>query len=225
MFCPRCQAEYRPGFTRCSDCDVELVSELRTEAHPPEQQRTEGLPDWLETRSVWQGHEALACANLCQILRDSGIPYKVTQRSAGVYLRMQVDWKFQIGVSASDYERAREVLGIEDQSQEASEDQSETDDSESDDGTGFPDAEGPTSSVANRDWDAPIWFPEDATVEVFSEGAPVHANMIEMSLRENLIRCRKDALDGGVTRLFVLPASEARAREIIHEIVDDVPPE
>jgi hypothetical protein len=49
--------------------------------------------------------------------------------------------------------------------------------------------------------------------------------MIEMSLRENLIRCRKDALDSGATKLFVLPASEARAREIIHEIVDDVPPE
>jgi hypothetical protein len=25
MFCPQCQAEYRPGFTHCSDCEVELV--------------------------------------------------------------------------------------------------------------------------------------------------------------------------------------------------------
>jgi hypothetical protein len=25
MVCPQCRAEYRPGFTRCSDCDVELV--------------------------------------------------------------------------------------------------------------------------------------------------------------------------------------------------------
>jgi len=28
MFCPECRAEYRPGFTRCSDCDVELVNEI-----------------------------------------------------------------------------------------------------------------------------------------------------------------------------------------------------
>ena len=28
MFCPECRAEYRPGFTRCSDCDVELVSAI-----------------------------------------------------------------------------------------------------------------------------------------------------------------------------------------------------
>ena len=27
MFCPRCRAEYRPGFSRCSDCDVDLVQE------------------------------------------------------------------------------------------------------------------------------------------------------------------------------------------------------
>lgn len=28
MFCPECRAEYRPGFSRCSDCDVDLVQEL-----------------------------------------------------------------------------------------------------------------------------------------------------------------------------------------------------
>jgi hypothetical protein len=32
MFCPECRAEYRPGFTRCSDCDVDLVHE-RPEPH------------------------------------------------------------------------------------------------------------------------------------------------------------------------------------------------
>jgi len=28
MFCPECRAEYRPGFTRCYGCDVDLVQEL-----------------------------------------------------------------------------------------------------------------------------------------------------------------------------------------------------
>src|SRR5262245_20441243 len=27
MFCPQCAADYRPGFTRCRDCDVSLVTE------------------------------------------------------------------------------------------------------------------------------------------------------------------------------------------------------
>jgi hypothetical protein len=32
MYCPNCRYEYREGFTTCSDCGVELVSEL-----PPEE--------------------------------------------------------------------------------------------------------------------------------------------------------------------------------------------
>lgn len=32
MFCPECSAEYREGFSRCSDCDVPLVAAL-----PPEE--------------------------------------------------------------------------------------------------------------------------------------------------------------------------------------------
>jgi hypothetical protein len=28
MFCPECRAEYRPGFTRCSSCEVDLVHEI-----------------------------------------------------------------------------------------------------------------------------------------------------------------------------------------------------
>jgi hypothetical protein len=28
MFCPRCKAEYRWGFTRCNECDLPLVHQL-----------------------------------------------------------------------------------------------------------------------------------------------------------------------------------------------------
>ena len=34
VICPNCRAEYRPGFTNCSDCGVELVDSLPTEEHP-----------------------------------------------------------------------------------------------------------------------------------------------------------------------------------------------
>ena len=32
MFCPHCEAEYRPGFTECKDCQVALVDRLQE--HP-----------------------------------------------------------------------------------------------------------------------------------------------------------------------------------------------
>jgi len=35
MFCPQCGEEYRPGFTHCSDCDVDLVEQLPVEQKEP----------------------------------------------------------------------------------------------------------------------------------------------------------------------------------------------
>jgi len=34
MYCPNCRSEYRPGFTRCKDCEVALVVELPVEETP-----------------------------------------------------------------------------------------------------------------------------------------------------------------------------------------------
>lgn len=31
MFCPNCKSEFREGFTRCAECDVDLVAELEEE--------------------------------------------------------------------------------------------------------------------------------------------------------------------------------------------------
>ena len=38
LYCPSCRAEYRPGFTQCADCSVDLVYEL------PEEQPRENRP-------------------------------------------------------------------------------------------------------------------------------------------------------------------------------------
>jgi hypothetical protein len=34
VFCPVCGDEYRPGFRRCNDCDVDLVESLPPETEP-----------------------------------------------------------------------------------------------------------------------------------------------------------------------------------------------
>ena len=36
MFCPLCKAEYREGFTKCADCDVELIENLPEEIEEEE---------------------------------------------------------------------------------------------------------------------------------------------------------------------------------------------
>ena len=41
MFCPRCNAEYRPGFVKCSDCDIALVDQLPENRPPGKQARAE----------------------------------------------------------------------------------------------------------------------------------------------------------------------------------------
>ncbi len=46
MFCPQCRAEYRPGFAKCADCDVDLVAELS-----PEQEQ---IPiEWVEVLATY----------------------------------------------------------------------------------------------------------------------------------------------------------------------------
>ncbi len=38
MYCPNCKAEYREGFTSCSDCHIKLVKELPEELKELEEQ-------------------------------------------------------------------------------------------------------------------------------------------------------------------------------------------
>jgi len=44
MFCPRCGAEYRPGFTECADCLVPLVDRLPGDGEPGVPARGSGPP-------------------------------------------------------------------------------------------------------------------------------------------------------------------------------------
>jgi len=45
MFCPRCGAEYRAGFTECADCLVPLVDELPHDEGPAERDGSSGPPE------------------------------------------------------------------------------------------------------------------------------------------------------------------------------------
>jgi len=99
MLCPECGAEYRPGFTHCTDCDVELVSEL-PKPKP-------GI-DCTGLKHVWTGKDQDRCVELCKYFKAKGIPFKVEQ-SRHQYLK-GVDEKYRISVPSEFFQRAKRVI-------------------------------------------------------------------------------------------------------------------
>jgi hypothetical protein len=76
-FCPKCRSEYRPGFTRCTDCDAELV-EVLPEVKPEELHQTElelvelaSFPDYSEAEMI---QELLEEYGIPTVLRGDVVP-------------------------------------------------------------------------------------------------------------------------------------------------------
>ena len=99
MFCPECRAEYRSGFTHCTDCDADLVAELPV---------SEPEVDHTDLRHVWTGKDQDRCVELCKDFRAKRIPFKVEQ-SRHQYLK-GVDEKYRISVPKDFSERAIRII-------------------------------------------------------------------------------------------------------------------
>lgn len=106
MFCPECKAEYRPGFTRCSDCDVNLVAELPPADNSAKNEPTDSRLSAM--KRVWSGKDEDRCVSLCERLRQAGIPFRVDQRQRQYLLG--VDKHYGIGVPPEFFHDAREVI-------------------------------------------------------------------------------------------------------------------
>jgi len=68
MFCPQCGVEYRAGFTRCSDCNVDLV-EKRPVRPGGDHSESHEAPV-----AVWRGDDPVAFSAALAALEDAGIP-------------------------------------------------------------------------------------------------------------------------------------------------------
>jgi hypothetical protein len=84
MYCPKCRTEYRPGFTRCSDCHADLVHDLPAE----KQEEKESAPLWPDAESLselWRGEDTGLHGRLVGELKQAGIPYETqpTREAAG----------------------------------------------------------------------------------------------------------------------------------------------
>ena len=67
MFCPECKAEYRDGFFRCADCDVDLVDELPAEPEPE--------PGFVDFEEVLRTYNPADIAFIKSILDGEDIGY------------------------------------------------------------------------------------------------------------------------------------------------------
>ncbi len=254
MFCPICKAEYRQGFTRCADCDVELVHELPAAAIVPHAAAAPGDPEEDPFCSFWKGDDPRVHAELCELLDGIGIPYKTIRRQDHLF-NINSSSAFELGIPFSLFEKAeavvKEAYGGDEAIQPAS--RLLPVDSEHIPGTRFdsevgesrarPFQRGAESGVdpvsaeradessapmkpegTNQEGDGGDWGLEDAITKIWSGNEQEMAEFIAASLQINQIQTRHDR-SGGKHTLYVRPEDEVSAREIVREVVEGVPPE
>lgn len=226
MYCPLCGAEYRPGFTVCSDCQVALVPD------PPRAASADpSIEDESDDRSfvlVWSGSDALKHTEICEALDRQKIPAR-TLGSEDHLFNLTTRPAFEVYVPADLANSAREAIQQVDPLEDSAQ-SSESDIFE------IPAEDGPSSDDDDDDErrDSLSFDPLDATVEIWSGQDVNMAAMIASSLRENSIPCRCESDtpespdapgESGSARILVFPEDERRAKEIIREIIDAVPPQ
>jgi len=113
MFCPQCKAEYRAGFTKCSDCDVDLVKELPVDPQPISET---DHPQLVVVRTYTSHVEADLARTA---LEAAGIESMFTSDDEG---RQSPGLGFTRGtallVRSEDAEDADEILGVADDNSE-----------------------------------------------------------------------------------------------------------
>src|SRR5512137_1560410 len=88
-FCPNCKTEYRSGFTRCTDCDVQLVPSLPQEepevgdTGPVELVELAAFPNASEAEMI---QELLEDNDISTVLRGDADPLGVVPGSTNIAL-------------------------------------------------------------------------------------------------------------------------------------------
>ncbi len=213
MFCPICKAEYRSGFARCSDCQVELVEKLDDTISPAIAQDRPG------SEILWTGMDSGLRDAICEGLDDARIFYYKRSRDVGPLPGLTAA-VYGVVVHGRDLDAAKAVL--EDVRRELA--MGAPAKNSSDRGTSaveLTEPEGETSEATPDDI-VSNFRPGGATAEVWV-GDPESAEMVRVCLRENGVGCVLADSDGK-RRVRVMPEAETRAKEIIREILEGTPP-
>lgn len=227
MYCPLCGAEYRPGFTVCSDCQVALVpdSPRGASANPS----AADVPEGSSFALLWSGSDARIHAEIREALEQQKIPAR-TLGSDDHLFNLTTRPAYEVYVPADLINSAQEAIE-QIVAREESEQPSDLDLLEIPAEEGLPDQSDYEEEEERRELNLD---PQDATVEVWSGQDSDMAAMITSSLRENHIIFRADSDvpefesapdEMSPTRVFVFPEDEKPAKAIVREIIDAIPPE
>jgi hypothetical protein len=212
MFCPSCKCEYIAGVTQCSDCDVPLVDSLSSGTAAP--LKHSGVV------AVWSGNDPAECIAVKDALTKAEIPF-VDQSSNAYFIFRSMRPKTEICVPLTEEERAKKILlGF-----QGSLDLEELTPEE------IASLELPESSGDSQDEEVTIqsgmaedWDDQERVSEIWKGDEEHFADTLIACLRENGIASHKIA-EGSRWRLVVRPEQEARAKEIVREVVEARPPE
>lgn|SRR5262244_1781149 len=102
-FCPNCEAEYKPGITFCSDCNMELVPELNRETRIHDVEPGDPVP--LQTFKTSTEADMVA-----EVLNRNGIRSFVEGGSFAV-LPSSFSEEIVLMVDERDLSRAIEIYG------------------------------------------------------------------------------------------------------------------
>lgn len=230
MICPQCKAEYRPGFTRCADCDVDLVWEPHYAQAPMGAPAEPGDPNEDPFCSFWKGEDARLHAELCSVLDEAGIRHNTVFRRDHLFNLSNFP-AYEIGVPFSLFEKAeaavKEAYGTEDIEEVGRPELLKLLEDRCDPMRKLPmltpaeseDIPGPPTAGEETPW-----FEEDATTKVWETGTGEPSDFLVAAMHENGIRCRVDR-EGSKVAVYVLPEDEPRARELLREVVEGKPPE
>ncbi len=208
MFCPQCKAEYRQGFTRCADCDVELVHGLPG--------AEEGASNDMRAGTLvplWEGEDLALHTTLLEELEAAGIRYYDQPMSVypGVRrwdpfpIQPMTRFGYQVAVLSADLPSAEKIL--ERLLMEKPQDMD------------LPVKEEKQGETTER-----VARPGEETIcEIWAGQDERLAGFLQDALRESEILTRAE-IDGAEKRIYACSSDEKRAREIVREIVEGAPP-
>lgn len=111
MFCPSCRDEFRPGFTRCEGCGVDLVDDPDQVVETP--QAAKAIPVGPVPMADYCGFVSLDEARQSRdALREGGMRWEIAIRPAQADLSGS-DEEYWLRVEASRLREAMTLLGFE----------------------------------------------------------------------------------------------------------------